>query len=103
LLSVISRRRTNKELGGQMSEWISVKDRLPAPYQSVLLAVSTPISDYKPRDIIFGTLQVGTVPHTDVGQYHYWLSRTVGVDLSNIPWSKITHWMPFPEMPQEMK
>ncbi len=64
-----------------MSEWISVEDRLPGAYTSVLLAF---------KDLVFIT----------VGFWngHYWDPDRE--DLSNVP---VTHWMPLPDPPEVAK
>lgn len=83
-----------------MSEWISVKERLPAEGQQVLLIVSLAEN---PKEIIYATLESAYIPNSHMGIYHYWQSRTANITLRDVVWSKITHWMPFPELPKEEK
>ena len=62
-----------------MSGWISVKDRLPEPWVSVLV--------YMPEEYPCQTVHQGYL--SPVG-WVYWKSP-----------AEITHWMPMPEGPEE--
>lgn len=89
-----------------MSEWISVKDKLPDDDQDVLLATET-VGTYgrdetmenKRRSVCFGYCDCGdwVVNRYDCGgeyireinERYQWMVVTV------------THWMPLPELPEE--
>ena len=88
-----------------MSEWISVKERLPAVGQivQVVLIVSALPNTGKEsqREIIYASLEALYIPNSHMGRYYYWHSRTANIELRDVEWSKITHWMPLPELPKE--
>lgn len=65
-----------------MSEWVSVKDRLPSK-----------------KDI--GTQFLLYVSNEDGETYFdvsYWFGRDVNLSFT---WRNVTHWMPLPEPPKE--
>ncbi len=74
-----------------MSEWISVKDRLPAVNQFVLVAIT---NCYEP---VIGCLEEHKLKHANVASFFIWESPM----LTSIDWHTVTHWMPLPEMPKE--
>lgn len=63
-----------------MSDWISVKDRLPEDYTFVLAVVET------------WTRTVTVVLHADLKFYRFGAGDTP---------LNVTHWMPLPELPEE--
>lgn len=66
-----------------MSEWISVKDRLPKPGERILLSSKKFVGE----GWINGTLNK--------------FFRYDGIEWSKIFIENITHWMPLPEPPEE--
>lgn len=66
-----------------MAEWISVKERLPEPFISVLLCV--------PKLAPFPTVIEGYM--SDAGTFH-------NVRLLYDTIVQVTHWMPLPEPPE---
>lgn len=66
-----------------MSEWISVKDRMPEPFVSILVHI--------PEDEPFPTVHEGYLTN-DVNWYAAHYTRES---------DEITHWMPLPEPPKE--
>lgn len=74
-----------------MTEWISVKDRLPEVEESRLFLL-------KDRNEMFiGKLR----KHTLYEKYMYAIELDVGYDES-FSVSEVTHWMPLPELPNGM-
>ena len=69
-----------------MSEWISVKDRLPEAHKSVLA-------------IVYDDIKIGWIElvSTDPGQFH-WVGSGIYIDKGHYA---LTHWMPLPEPPKE--
>lgn len=76
-----------------MSEWISVKDRLPKKYKSVLIYVKPINAEESPSYTIDGPIFAGKFEGGDIWSCLYGDSW--------IPFSadEITHWMPLPEPP----
>ncbi|MBC8612093.1 DUF551 domain-containing protein [Massilimaliae timonensis] len=64
-------------------EWISVKDRLPEPFISVLC--------YMPGEQPFPTVHEGFVSNNGIWHSNYF-NREPG---------EVTHWMPLPQPPEE--
>jgi len=73
-----------------MSEWISVKDRLPPEQEDGLLFCS--IYD----ELFIGWVELG---YTDAGQFH--LTYAEGHCYLDRADKIITHWMPLPKPPEE--
>ena len=68
-----------------MSEWISVKDRLPKPFVSVLV--------YMPGETPCPTVHEGYLnPHGGWWAFHF--DRLE---------DEVTHWMPLPPLPEPPK
>ena len=83
-----------------MSEWISVKERLPALNQVVLVAL---INWEEP---IIACFEEHKLKHANVESFFTWKSPmlwNIEPMLWNIDWKTVTHWMPLPEMPKEDK
>lgn len=76
-----------------MSEWISVKERLPALDQFVLVA----LNDWE--EPIIAYLEENKLKHANVESFFTWQSPM----LFGIDWNTVTHWMPLPELPKEDK
>lgn len=81
-----------------MTEWISVKDRLPDPYVFVL--VFEFIKD-QPSPMSIARWERdrwnGLGDQEDGSEYNaFWIDLFWGID-----WANITHWMPLPEAPNE--
>lgn len=68
-----------------MSKWISVKDKLPEPFESVLVHI--------PKEKPLPTVYEGFI--TNYGRWY-----TAYYARSD---DEITHWMPFPEPPKEVE
>jgi hypothetical protein len=64
-------------------DWISVKDKLPAPQEPVLVLIHADDEDY----MRFNNMQVA----------YYWVNQWIGKD-SGL--SEVTHWLPLPPAPQ---
>jgi hypothetical protein len=67
-----------------MSKWISVKDRLPEPYEDVLVCMYLP---FRERNKQVVTLS-------------YYLGDDEGYFFEEDTDSRVTHWMPLPEPPE---
>lgn len=66
-----------------MNDWISIEDKLPEPFVSVLI--------YCPEEFPLPTVQEGYLAQN--GKLFEWMAR----------WGEChpTHWMPMPEGPEE--
>lgn len=76
--------RFQKEMVENMDKWISVKDRLPEPLDSVIF--------YAPKQSKDCSMDIGE-GFIDSGE---WCSVREDIDLK-----KVTHWMPLPEPPKK--
>lgn len=74
-----------------MSEWISVKERLPALDQFVLVA----LTNWEEPKIAY--LEEHKLKHANVESFFMWESPM----LMSIDWHTVTHWMPLPKLPKE--
>ena len=75
-------RRENKELKARVQEWISVDDRLPKPFVSVLV--------YMPGEEPFPTVHEGFISNNGIWQSAMF-RREPG---------EVTHWQPMPQPPK---
>ena len=75
-------RRENAELRARVQEWISVDDRLPEPYVSVLVNM--------PGEKPFRTVREGFISNDGI-----WQSAMIRREPG-----EVTHWMPLPEPPK---
>ena len=75
-------RRENAELKARMQEWISVNDRLPEPYVSVLVNM--------PGEKPFRTVREGFISNDGI-----WQSAMVRREPG-----EVTHWQPIPQPPE---
>ena len=66
-----------------MTEWISVKDRLPKAFQEVILPYN--------GAIYLGYLTAETFPRWCIPSFD---------DIEYVDVDDLTHWMPLPEMPE---
>lgn len=74
-----------------MSEWISVKDRLPEKSQEVIVFCRTPgLNDF-----------VNTVYYSAKFQEFNWCDFMGDPPKSEKGYRDVTHWMPLPEPPEE--
>lgn len=69
--------------------WISVKDRLPPIYHTVLITGKNSVGGS------FGVIK--GVHDRDMGQ---WYRNDIGKDVDSLGYT-VTHWMPLPEPPKE--
>ena len=76
-------RRENAELRARVQEWISVEDRLPEPYVSVLVNM--------PGEKPFRTVREGFISNDGIWQSAMF-RREPG---------EVTHWKPMPQPPKE--
>jgi hypothetical protein len=82
-------------------EWISVKDRLPEPYDWVLVFAKTAGTN-EPSPMTLARLTFGET----IWEFLHEYSDTSGAGVyQDIEWpverKEITHWMPLPESPNE--
>ena len=75
-------RRENAELRARVQEWISVNDRLPEPYVSVLVNM--------PGEKPFRTVREGFISNDGI-----WQSAMVRREPG-----EVTHWQPMPQPPK---
>lgn len=75
-----------------MSEWISVKDRLPGRYETVLIAISTVNGYGDPAKLV----TIGGYDHSEKRWEQY-----TSTDRQLCQGETVTHWMPLPEPPEE--
>ncbi len=81
-------------------EWISVRDRLPEPYDFVLVFATTKGTN-EPRPISLARLLLGGVNWQFLYQYKDGSGAGVYQDLEwHIECEEITHWMPLPRAPE---
>ena len=75
-------RRENAELRARVQEWISVNDRLPEPYVSVLVNM--------PGEKPFRTVREGFISNDGI-----WQSAMIRREPG-----EVTHWQPMPHPPK---
>ena len=75
-------RRENAKLRARVQEWISVEDRLPEPYVSVLV--------HMPGEKPFRTVREGFISNDGI-----WQSAMVRREPG-----EVTHWQPMPQPPK---
>ena len=75
-------RRENAELRARVQEWISVDDRLPEPYVSVLVNM--------PGEKPFRTVREGFISNDGI-----WQSAMIRREPG-----EVTHWQPIPQPPK---
>ena len=75
-------RRENAELRARVQEWISVEDRLPEPYVSVLVNM--------PGEKPFPTVRRGFISNDGI-----WQSAMIRREPG-----EVTHWQPMPQPPK---
>ena len=75
-------RRENAELRARVQEWISVNDRLPEPYVSVLVNM--------PGEKPFPTVRRGFISNEGI-----WQSAMIRREPG-----EVTHWQPMPQPPK---
>ena len=75
-------RRENAELRARVQEWISVDDRLPEPYVSVLVNM--------PGEKPFPTVRRGFISNDGI-----WQSAMIRREPG-----EVTHWQPMPQPPK---
>ena len=79
-------------------QWISVKDRLPALYEVVLVLLLGPW-------LRLASLKLEKNEAADIGEYKVWREidqyRLKDSDTGCFAWNDITHWMPLPAAPKE--
>ena len=75
-----------------MSEWISVKDRMPGRYETVLIAISTVNGYGDPAKLV----TIGGYDHIEKRWEQY-----TSTDRQLCQGETVTHWMPLPEPPEE--
>ena len=75
-------RRENAELRARVQEWISVNDRLPEPYVSVLVNM--------PGEKPFPTVRRGFISNDGI-----WQSAMIRREPG-----EVTHWQPMPQPPK---
>ena len=75
-------RRENAELRARVQEWISVNDRLPEPYVSVLVNM--------PGEKPFRTVREGFISNDGI-----WQSAMIRREPG-----EVTHWQPIPQPPK---
>ena len=75
-------RRENAELRARVQEWISVEDRLPEPYVSVLVNM--------PGEKPFRTVREGFISNDGI-----WQSAMIRREPG-----EVTHWKPLPQPPK---
>ena len=75
-------RRENAELRARVQEWISVNDRLPEPYVSVLVNM--------PGEKPFPTVRRGFISNDGI-----WQSAMIRREQG-----EVTHWQPMPQPPK---
>lgn len=73
-----------------MSEWISVKNRLPGRYETVLIAISTVNGYGDPAKLV----TIGGYDHSEKRWEQY-----TSTDRQLCQGETVTHWMPLPEPP----
>ncbi len=73
-----------------MSEWISVKDSLPAVYDRVLCL-------FNDEQTVLALIEVSPTPKEDFNAFSYW--REPLNECMDIAWHDVTHWMPLPAPP----
>ncbi len=93
-----------------MSEWISVKDRLPEDDKVILLLTKTPCGQ---NDYFIGYRSKTPHSHGEPSTGYEWVSKSPtsagGYVLGGqggflyAQARKVTHWMPLPEPPKEEK
>ena len=72
-------------------QWISVKDRLPGRYETVLIAISTVNGYGDPAKLV----TIGGYDHSEKRWEQY-----TSTDRQLCPGEAVTHWMPLPEPPR---
>ena len=75
-----------------MSEWISVKDRMPGRYETVLIAISTVNGYGDPAKLV----TIGGYDHSRKRWEQY-----TSTDRQLCQGETVTHWMPLPEPPED--
>ena len=73
-----------------MSEWISVKDRLPEGEEDVLVCLTS-------KELV-----VGAFVETPISDDRLWM-LSHGEDFYAFSSCGVTHWMPLPEPPEEVQ
>ena len=76
-------RRENAKLRARVPQWISVDDRLPEPYVSVLV--------HMPGEKPFPTVREGFISNDGI-----WQSAMIRREPG-----EVTHWQPIPQPPKE--
>lgn len=75
-----------------MSEWISVKDRMPGRYETVLIAILTVNGYGDPAKLV----TIGGYDHSEKRWEQY-----TSTDRQLCRGETVTHWMPLPDPPEE--
>lgn len=86
---LIQRKQEARKGGNVMSEWISVKDRMPDNGTWVLITTTGYFTKERITSMAFF--------ESDNGET-YWTDNNTGADLAG--WEDVTHWMPLPEPPK---
>ena len=68
-----------------MTEWISVKERLPEPFEIVLV--------HTPEEKLFPTVCEGYLANYGIWYTGFYMREP----------DEVTHWMPLPEPPKEVE
>lgn len=71
-----------------MTDWISVKERLPKPGVEVLCCYINPHRRNKPPRMMVGRDPCGLTGRANI---YFWCGS----------WRAVTHWMPMPQPPKE--
>jgi len=78
-----------------MSEWISVKDRLPEPFVDVLVWCENLAQDYAQLECF----RVGEF-YAAIDRFCVWEDGKPSSFRTDRFYGKVTHWMPLPEPPK---
>ncbi len=84
---VVSGKRKTIKRGGQMSEWISMKEQLPSEPGEYFVLLSNPFR--KPEQFI----------SIDIWDGKDWADYPMSRDYMR--WTRASHWMPVSELPKE--
>lgn len=81
-----------------MSEWISVKDRLPRKQGKYLTVIGNPLGEY--------ILLLWFHPTAEKVSYEFMGNKNPifyesDSEWGNITYDNVTHWMPLPELPKD--
>lgn len=83
-----------------MSKWFSIKDAVP-PNENDVIAIKKMYGEDYPPDIVIASRKVYKNGRVKWHQQETYGSRIIFIE-NEVNFMEITHWMPLPEMPNEI-